>query len=496
MRKAQRHRGTKAQRGPVGTAGASPRHPAVPSLRRRLGVPSGQPTRSSSLCPFVPSCLRASPRTRPQGFATVIVLLAMAIATVVLVGLQGSAFRQAAAGREEVGRVRAYWAARAALESQISALSYHVQQGQSTSAYALYNDMDAMASGSLEGAEFEIVRTENGDERVGVEDAHAKININRMTQDDLMELPNMTEDMAAAILDWIDEDDSVRELGAEKGYYAQLPTPYEPRNGPIQSLRELELVAGVRPEYVRGEDWNLNGRLDPNENDGDATWPDDNADDKLDAGWSEWITTESVDEGIAYSGDARLNLLTADEKALLARLEELDPLQARVIIDYARRQGARLEDLISTPLVALATQVVGLGAPPTAVANLTGDQLGKLLEEATLYDPDDGPVPGRLNVNTADREEYKYIPEIPSGLADQIVFARDSRPEGFTSLLDLLDVVSPQTLTQLSIFLDVRSTSFVVSARGRDVNTGIEVDLVATIDRTGLPITISEMSVR
>ena len=420
----------------------------------------------------------------------------MAIATVVLVGLQGSAFRQAAAGREAVGRVRAYWAARAALEAQIAALGYHVEEGESSSAFALYNDMDAMASGRLEKAEFEVVRTENGDERVGVEDAHAKVNINRMSQEDLMELPNMSEDMAAAVLDWIDEDDFVRELGAEKGYYSQLPSPYEPRNGPIRSLQELELVAGVRAEYVRGEDWNLNGRLDPNENDGDATWPNDNADGKLDAGWSEWITTESIDEGLAYSGEARLDLLTADERALLARVEELDPLQARVVVDYARRQGARLEDLISTPLAALATQVVGLGAPAASVANLDGDQLGKLLEETTLLDPKEGPVPGRLNVNTADREEYDYITAIPSGLADQIVFMRDSRPEGFTSLLDLLELVPPQTLTQLSIFLDVRSTSFVVSARGRDVNTGIEVDLVATIDRTHLPIEISEMSVR
>ena len=252
----------------------------------------------------------------------------------------------------------------------------------------------------------------------------------------------------------------------------------------------------MRSEYVRGEDWNLNGRLDPNENDGDATWPDDNADGDLDAGWSQWITTESVDGGLAYSGEERLNLLFADERELLARVEALEPLQARVILDYARREGSRIEDLISTPLVAVAAQVVGLGAPPQAVPNLDDEQLDGLLAETTVFDPDAGPIPGRLNVNTADREAYDYITAIPSGLADQLVFMQDTRPEGFTSLLDLLDVVPAPSLTQLSIFLDVRSTSFVVNARGRDVNPGIEVDLVATIERTGLPIVISELSVR
>ena len=433
---------------------------------------------------------------RGQGFATVIVLLAMSIATVVLVGLQGSAFRQAAAGREAVGRVRAYWAARAGLEAQISALGKHVEDGESSSAFALYDDMDAMASARLERAEFEIVSTEGGDERVRVEDAHGKVNVNRMSEEDLMELPNMSEDMAAAVLDWIDEDDFVRELGAEKGYYSQLASPYEPRNGWITSLRELELVAGVRAEYVRGEDWNLNGRLDPNEDDEDATWPEDDGDGKLDAGWSAWITAESVDEGVGYSGEARLELRLADERQLLARVEALEPLQARVVLDYARREGAWLEELISTPLTLLAQQVVGLGAPPNAVPNLTGEQMQGLLEETTLFDPDDGPIPGRLNVNTAEREVFDYVTAIPAGLADRIVFMRKSRAEGFTSLLDLLDLVGPAQLTQLSIFVDVRSTSFVVGSRGRDVNTGIEVDLVATIERSGLPIVISELSVR
>jgi hypothetical protein len=317
-----------------------------------------------------------------------------------------------------------------------------------------------------------------------------------MSPDDLMELQGMTEDTAAAILDWIDEDDLVRDLGAEKGYYGQLASPYEPRNGWIRSLLELELVAGVEAQDVRGEDWNLNGRLDPNEDDGDATWPPDDGDGRLDAGWSAVVTAESVDEGLGESGEARLDLVAADEGQLMARVDGIEPLQARVILDYARRDGTRVEDLIATPLQAIAQSVPGLGAPANAVPNLNGDQLQGLLDETTVNDPDGGPVPGRLNINAAARETLDYVTAIQPGLADQMIFTRDSRPNGYESLLDLLEVVPLGALPGLSLYIDVRSTSFVVSARGRDVGTGIEVDLVATIERTALPIVISELRVR
>ena len=64
----------------------------------------------------------------------------------------------------------------------------------------------------------------------------------------LMTLPGMTESIADAILDWIDPDDDTRDLGAEREYYASLPHPYAPRNGPLGSIEEL--LAGAR-RYAR-----------------------------------------------------------------------------------------------------------------------------------------------------------------------------------------------------------------------------------------------------
>lgn len=81
----------------------------------------------------------------------------------------------------------------------------------------------------------------------------------------LMTLPGMTEDVADAILDWLDEDDETRALGAESDYYASLPTPYGCANGPIHSVEELLLVRGVAPTLLFGADANRNGVIDPDE---------------------------------------------------------------------------------------------------------------------------------------------------------------------------------------------------------------------------------------
>ena len=93
--------------------------------------------------------------------------------------------------------------------------------------------------------------------RYGLEDESARLNINALVvadqiqenagRDLLMRLPGMTEDVADAILDWIDEDDEARDYGAESSYYQGLRPPYTPKNGPLDTVEELLLVRGVTP---------------------------------------------------------------------------------------------------------------------------------------------------------------------------------------------------------------------------------------------------------
>ena len=150
--------------------------------------------------------------------------------------------------------------------------------------------------------------SQTGNLRFGLIDECARLNVNVLAtfdpvegpaRDMLMALPNMTEDVADAILDWIDDDDDIREYGAESlDYSVALP-----RNGPVDSLEELLLVLGVTPELMYGEDANRNGVLDPNENDAEQSLPMDNSDGVLDLGWSQYLTVYSLEGNYRHEYD-------------------------------------------------------------------------------------------------------------------------------------------------------------------------------------------------
>ncbi|NIO09981.1 MAG: hypothetical protein GTO40_19050, partial [Deltaproteobacteria bacterium] len=55
-----------------------------------------------------------------------------------------------------------------------------------------------------------------------------------------------------SILDWRDRDDFHRLNGAENRYYQSLPNPYVCKNGAFDSVEELLLVRGMRPELFYG----------------------------------------------------------------------------------------------------------------------------------------------------------------------------------------------------------------------------------------------------
>ncbi len=453
---------------------------------------------------------------RRRAFALVVVLFAVGVSTAALLLLQASAFRQAIGGREALGAVRAKWAARSGLEATIARLAFNVEQPSESDAFVTIDDLAEVGSGAVfpgwsrnaeATAEWEIYAWEGETRFDGPVDAHTKVNVARMTVDDLLELDGMTEDAAAAIVDWADADDLVTEFGAESGFYGRATPPYEPRNAAPRSLEELELAAGVDPTLLRGEDWNLNGRLDANEDDGDASWPPDDADGALDAGWSEFITTESVDQGLALSGRERLYLPTATNTELSARIDGLTAIQARAMTAASNSQQLAdengeldLDRFLRNGLPQLAVATGEFSDMEIAqIAPLNRDQLEDIFSELTMHDPELGPRPGKVNINLVRRETLDYVTifrENP-GQADPIIFLRDSNPAGFVSIVDLLDVgVAPIELAELWRHLDTLSNAYVVTSRGRDLATGIEVEVQATIERTRLPVVISEMRIR
>jgi hypothetical protein len=130
---------------------------------------------------------------------------------------------------------------------------------------------------------------------------------------------------------------------------------------------------------------------------------------------------------------------------------------------------------------------------------LTNEQLALLLDECSIGPPARGVwIPGKLNINTCPSEVLEYLPEMDAVLADSIILERSSRPNGFTSIVDLLEVpgMNRRRLSTLYQYLTVRSNVYIVAVRGRDARTGIETEIVATIDRSTVPVVIQELLVR
>jgi len=103
---------------------------------------------------------------------------------------------------------------------------------------------------------FWIIRPNYGDESLpafGLVDEASKINLNTATKEVLMGLPNITEDLVDALIDWRDTDETAQPLGAESDYYSTLPNPYLAKNGPLETVEELLLVKGWTRPVLYGE---------------------------------------------------------------------------------------------------------------------------------------------------------------------------------------------------------------------------------------------------
>lgn len=435
-----------------------------------------------------------------RSFATVLALWVIGLTAVLVLGVQSAGLGQAFGARDSLAEVRARWAAISGMERMIAILADDTEDPHPTDAYDVYDRMSEAASGTIGGGSYTIEHWEGGERFDGPADAGARINVARMSSEDLFWLPNMTDDLISRIIDWTDPDDEVSPLGAELGSYLSQANSYEPRNGPLQTIEELELLLGILPMDVREEDWNLNGVLDPNENDGDDVWPPDNADGVLDAGWSGILTVVSAESTYGLSGQPRVRLGLGLGGAELVGRVGITAEQADVIAQYAGTNSASLEALINTPLRSLP----GLTGQPIdqQAQPLTDVQIGLLLEEAAIDSPwldDTGPtLPGRVNLNTISEDALAYAPGVTSSIAEILIRERAGRALGFRTVADLLEVpgLTRGRVQELIQTFGFRSSVFVIRSVGMDEASGMRVELIATVDRSRLPVVIRDVVIR
>jgi len=317
--------------------------------------------------------------------------------------------------------------------------------------------------------------------RYGLEDESARLNLNSLVIADtyatnggremLMSLPGMTVDIADAIMDWIDDDDETREFGAEFDYYQSLGSPYEPNNGPFNTVEELLLVRGVVPELLFGADINRNGQIDSHEEPArqrvqellslaNSTSGDEVLNTgSLDRGWSVYLTLHSQENNLNINGEPRIDINSDDLQTLHQDLSAVfDPAVANFIILY--RQGYELVDEPQTdgiPQPASSVEIDFLREPErqfTQVLDLIGkrilyepdlvdeepidilpaypldislaETLDRLMDNAsTSSNPT---IPGRLNVNQAPRLLLQGVPGLSDEMVDFIIQTRAIDP--------------------------------------------------------------------
>ncbi|MFH1266390.1 MAG: hypothetical protein ABIK89_11745 [Planctomycetota bacterium] len=366
-----------------------------------------------------------------------------------------------------------------------------------------------VVEGKPEGhrARFSVVspRTEDGlaaGVRFGAENESARLNLASLPQwekqrpgaarDALMNLPGMTEPIAEAILDWIDDDPTPRPNGAEADYYSGLGVPYGPRNGIPTSLEELLLIRDVSRELLFGADADFNFQTgeaerqfaSPGAGIGMA---------QSGLPWASLMTVYSAERNAGFEGTPRIHLNEKD----LAKLHEaigeaFDSDWADFIVAYRQfgpheedggvdrqegpgrprsprtergprrdwrpqsartgRGGAEAVKLdLSLPakfeiesvldLVGVQVQLADPDAPPSdddpppvLDSPLSPDQptarddLFKLVDQTEVVG--DKVIRGRINVNEAPREVLLGVPGMDPSTVDQILTARGPRTAG------------------------------------------------------------------
>lgn len=273
-------------------------------------------------------------------------------------------------------------------------------------------------------------------------DESGKLNLNTATAAMLLALPRMTLELAAAIVDWRDADSNPSENGAEDEIYLRLNPPYQCKNAPFESVEELRLVYGMDLEILYGEDTNLNGILDPNENDGETSPPTDNRDGRLDPGLVEYLTVATREPNTRSDGSPRIDVTGQDRTELESLLKEnfgderANDIRARVtaagtvrsLMEFYLRSG------------------------------MTGDEFDQVYPDLTATNA--AYQEGLINVNTAPEAVLMGIPGIGTNNASLVIAHRLSQSTTLTSFTWLPAVIGTNNALQAGPYLTARSYQF------------------------------------
>ncbi len=358
--------------------------------------------------------------------------------------------------------VRCKWACRAGIEKAIAVLNE--DETENDSLLDLWSD---------NAEDFNDIMLNKCWFTVRVIDESSKLNINTITKEQLLGLPDMVEEIADAIIDWRDSDDTPSGGGVESGYYEGLTYGYWARNGPFRTIRELLLVKDVTEELFYGEDTNLNGRLDYNERDGQESPPSDEGDNILDVGWAAYLTCYPS----GSSGSATLET-SADQ-------QQTSGTQPATSGDQQQTSSNQ-------------TQTTGNQGRTSENQEQTSGNTGETSGGTDQTSESTNQEPAKVNINTA--SDIVLAALLGGGdeaerTAQAILAYRDTLADGIEDISELTEqsVLSSDVFSQLEDYITTSSDIFTIrcfATADRNGLNGATLQTEAVVDRSTRPCKI------
>ncbi len=348
--------------------------------------------------------------TRRRGMVLIVTMLVLfALAGMVLV-----------MGR--AARVEAAASANAAAQAQALAIERGAEQyvlgilaGASGGAAPQLGDDDLAGIGVGDGY-FWVVRPPDVDAgstqiRFGLSDEAGKINLNTVDPQSLLRLTLIPEELAAAIIDWRDPDDTVLPNGAESETYLALADGYYSKNADFETVEELLLVRGMTRSMLYG---------DPSSDAAGALFSSP----WTRLGLYDLFTVYSAEPNTSADGARRVNLADPTRRQQLrdAINKTLGSSRANAIV--AAMGAANYRDLFEF----------------AAAVKLTADELDQLAD--VLTGSNAAVLRGRININSAPKDILRTLPGLEESDVDQLLARRPAavaaKPTGIAWVADAL----------------------------------------------------------
>jgi len=306
---------------------------------------------------------------------------------------------------------------------------------------------------------FWIIRPNYGDANlpyVGLTEENAKLNINTATYESLMRLPNMTDDVATAIVSWRGGTATGSSSGADDSYYSSLSDPYQPKKGAFETVEELLLVQGMSRQLLYGD-----GSPDPlgqQSNIGTGAAGGQPGADLVNVhGIYDFLTVNSTE---AAGTGQKVNISDRNSRTALQTLLEnklTDKSRAAAIMTQLGRDtyndvfdfyfGVKMTSdefgKIYDSITATATNTVTPARPPTGGATAAA-----------------APVKGLININTAPRDVLFCIPGLESSDVDSLISARQGTAAGATNIAWIVDVLDQKKCHGLASKITGKSSQY------------------------------------